>query len=219
MKHKKLIKDGNWYKLLKSAVAILNFFKNLFSNYNKMADDNLKKYKSLLSINLPDENILPKNEEDDDERFVKKDSKEEEKQTETVEEKIEDQSIIDKLKNFIFPKSNKRRDLDVEVGGLEVKKQKESNEKDVWDERSEEVDKMGSTDTFNTTGIKSVIWKQKRARLAAKKHAKEGAEAADVATSTQGDQNFNNTSYVARLKNMKQDRSEVTGGRNGGAWR
>jgi hypothetical protein len=190
-----------------------------------MADDNLKRYKSLLSINLFDKNILPKNEEDDDERFVKKDSKEEQKQTETVEEEIEkveakseDQSIIDKLKNFISPKNNKQRDLDSEVGGLEMKKQKESNEKDVWDERSEEVDKMGSTDTFNTTGMKSVIWKQKRAKLAAKKHAKEGAEALDAGAS-KGDQNFNNMSYVARLKNMKQDRSEVTGGKNGGAWR
>ena len=203
-------------------------------SYNKMTDDTLKKYKPLLSITLPDENILPKNEEDDeenneddDERFVKKDSKEEQKQTETAEEKIEAnpevKSIIGKLKNFIFPKSNKRRDLDLEVGGVEMKKQKKSDEKDVWDDRSEEVDKMGSTDTFNTTGMKSVVWKQKRARLAAKKHAKEGAEIG-AAAATQGTQNFNNMGYVARLKNMKQDRSGITGGKNGGndsggAWR
>jgi hypothetical protein len=195
-----------------------------------MTDDTLKKYKPLLSFTLPDENILPKNEEDDDERFVKKDSKEEQKQSETAKEKIEEveakpevQSIIGKLKKFFFPKSNKRRDLDLEVGGLEAEEQKKSDEKDVWDDRSEEVDKMGSTDTFNTTGMKSVVWKQKRARLAAKKHAKEGAEVG-VAAATEGSQNFNNMGYVARLKNMRQDRSGITGGKNGGndnggAWR
>ena len=195
-----------------------------------MADDTLKRYKPLLSITLPDENTFPKNEEDDDERFVKKDSKEEQKQTETAKEKIEKveakpevQGIIGKLKKFIFPKSNKRRDLDLEVGGMEVEEQKESNENDIWDERSEEVDKMGSTDTFNTTGMKSVVWKQKRARLAAKKHAQEGAEAG-TAAATEGAQNFNNMGYAARLKNMRQDRSGITGGKNGGndsggAWR
>ncbi len=196
-----------------------------------MTDDTLKKYKPLLSFTLPDENILPKNEEeDDDERFVKKDSKEEQKETKTAEEKIEEveekpevQSIIGKLKKFIFPKSNKRRDLDLEVGGLEMKKQKQSNEKDIWDDRSEEVDKMGSTDTFNTTGMRSVVWKQKRARLAAKKHAKEGAEVG-AAAAAEGTQNFNNMGYAARLKNMRQDRSGITGGKNGGndnggAWR
>jgi hypothetical protein len=163
---------------------------------------------------------LPKNEEDDDERFVKKDSKEEQKESKTAEEKIEEveekpevQSIIGKLKKFIFPKNNKRRDLDLEVGGLEMKKQKESNEKDIWDDRSEEVDKMGSTDTFNTTGMKSVVWKQKRARIDAKKHAKKGAEVG-AAADVEGTQNFNNMGYVARLKNMKQDRSGITGGRN-----
>jgi hypothetical protein len=193
-----------------------------------MTDDTLKKYKPLLSFTLPDENILPKNEEeeddddDDDERFIKKDSKEEQKETKTSEEKIEEveekpevQSIIGKLKKLIFPKSNKRRDLDLEVGGLEMKKQKQSNEKDVWDDRSEEVDKMGSTDTFNTAGMRSAIWQQKRARLAAKKHSKKGAE---------GTQNFNNMDYVTRLKNMRKDRSGITGGKNGGndnggAWR
>jgi len=195
-----------------------------------MTDDTLKKYKPLLSFTLPDENTLPKNEEDDDERFVKKDSKEEQKETKTAEEKIEEveakpevQGIIGKLKKFIFPKSNKRRDLDLEVGGLEAKEQKKSDEKDVWDDRSEEVDKMGSTDTFNTTGMKSVVWKQKRARLVAKKHAKKGAEAGAEAAA-QGDQDFNNMGYVARLKNMRQDRSGITGGKNGGndnggAWR
>ncbi|MES2961907.1 MAG: hypothetical protein V4694_05930 [Pseudomonadota bacterium] len=198
-----------------------------------MAQDNLKKYKPILSITLPDENTLPKNEEDDDERFIKKDSKEEQKQTEEAQEKIEEveakpevQSIIGKLKNFIFPKSNKRRDLDLEVGGLEAKEEKKSDEKDVWDERSEEVDKMGSTDTFNTTGMKSVVWKQKRARLAAKKHAKEGVEAAaaSIAANQGGESNFNNMGYVAKLQNMRQDRSGITGGKNGGndkggAWR
>jgi len=184
-----------------------------------MADDTLKRYKSLLSVTLPDENILPKNEEDDDERFVKKDSKEEQKESKTAEEKIEEaeeksefQGFIGKLKKFIFPKNNKRRDLDLEVGGLEMKKQKQSNEKDIWDDRSEEVDKMGSTDTFNTTGMRSAIWKQKRARIDAKKHAKKGGETRNIEAA--GTQNFNNMGYVARLKNMKQDRSGITGGRN-----
>ena len=73
---------------------------------------------------------------------------------------------------------------------------------------------MGSTDTFNTTGMKSVVWKQKRARLVAKKHAKKGAEAGAEAAA-QGDQDFNNMGYVARLKNMRQDRSGITDDKNG----
>jgi hypothetical protein len=101
-----------------------------------MNDNALKKYKSLLSFSLIDENTLSKNEEDDDERFVKKNSKEEQKQTQTTEEKIEKveskpevKGIFDKLKNFIFPKSNKQRDLDSEVGGLEAEEQKNQTKK------------------------------------------------------------------------------------------
>ena len=149
-------------------------------------------------------------EDEDDGRFVKKG--ESQKKIEAI---AEVKGIIGKLKNFIFPKNNQQRTLDHEVGGLEEEEQKESSEKDVWDDRSEEVDKMGSTNTFNTTGMKSVVWKQKRARLAAKKHAEQGAEAAGVTMATKAKQG----GYVDQLKNLRLDRSSINDDRGGGASR
>lgn len=71
----------------------------------------------------------------------------------------------------ITPKIDHVRTLDNEHGGLELETLKTSKkeQKDFWDDRSEEVDKMGSVDSFNSTGIRSVIAKNKRDRVRAKK--------------------------------------------------
>lgn len=155
-------------------------------------------------------------EEDDDQNFIKKDEPQEQKESEekdvnTKEEKPK--GIFQKLTGFIFPKNNQQRNLDKETGGLEAEKDKGISEKDVWDDRSEQVDKMGSTNVFKTSGMRSVVWKQKRKRLEAAKHAAEAAAIGDTlrknkvdledssGTPTQG--------YVARLQNMRQDHSTI----------
>jgi hypothetical protein len=71
----------------------------------------------------------------------------------------------------ITPKIDHVRTLDNEHGGLELETAKISKEeqKDAWDDRSEEVDKMGSVDSFNSTGIRSFIARNKRDRIRAKK--------------------------------------------------
>ena len=134
-------------------------------------ENRLKKY-----VNNSDE-------EDDDQNFIKKDD---------LQEAITD---FKKNQNLIKPKNNQQRNLDRETGGLEEdEEKKEESEKDVWDDRSEEVDKMGATDTFNTTSMKSVVWEQKQ-------KVKSGSS-------------FDDMGYVQRLKNLKQDHShENNGGR------
>jgi hypothetical protein len=71
----------------------------------------------------------------------------------------------------ITPKIDHVRTLDNEHGGLELETAKITKEeqKDIWDDRSEEVDRMGSVDSFNSTGIRSFIAKNKRDRIRAKK--------------------------------------------------
>lgn len=164
--------------------------------------------------------------EDSDQNFIKKDGEEkklEDHLREFVEEEnSEVQDIISELKNIIFPKNNQQRNLARETGGLEAEEKKEISAKDVWDDRSEEVDKMGSTDSFNTSGMKSVVWKQKRDRLAKKKyekeHLKNAAEAAAMtkespqrggisSAGTQGKSSFDNMSFTQKLQNFRQDRS------------
>lgn len=109
------------------------------------------------------EEILKKKKEDDsddDPNFIKKDDKEAEGQ-----EDFDVENVINKLKNVVWPESNQQRNLDRETGGLEVEKRKEISIEDIWDGRSEEVDLMGSTDTFNSTGVRSFVARKKRERL------------------------------------------------------
>ena len=149
--------------------------------------------------------------EDDDQNFIKKDEAQKAETKSEVKEDEELKGVIWKLKNLVFPKNNQIRDLDNEVGGLEVEEAKESSEADVWDGRSDEVDKM-ATNVFNSSGMRSVVWKKKREKLEAAKHGLAAASAVGtksknkatvsdgiIATPTEG--------YVARLKNLKLDRS------------
>ncbi|MBP7709794.1 MAG: hypothetical protein KA100_01835 [Rickettsiales bacterium] len=146
--------------------------------------------------------------EDDDQNFIRKDEPQEQKCE--VKEGEEVQGVIQKLKNVFFPKPNQQRNLARETGGLEVKKDKGISEDDVWDERSEEVDGM-ATNVFNSSGMRSVVWKKKRERLEAAELALELAEIGKTlkskgttATPTQG--------YISRLKNLQQDRTDINGG-------
>ncbi len=174
--------------------------------------------------NLEEElNKKPASDEDDDQNFIKKDSKEAKEDIVTKAEE-ELQGVVDdlkKMKDQIRPASNQQRNLDREVGGLEEGEQKENSEKDVWDDRSEEVDKMGSTDTFNTTGMKSVVWKQKQNRLKAKKLHEQGVDAAAAhghkgkgeAQQLEGlGLGVQKQSFTQRVQQLKQDRSHETEG-------
>ncbi len=179
-------------------------------------EEELKKKK--LAEDESDEDTTS-SDEDDDQNFIRKDEPQEEKESEeksTETKKNEPQGIFNKIKNFVFPKNNQQRNLDKETGGLEAEKDKGISEKDVWDDRSEQVDKMGSTDVFNTTGMRSVVWKKKRKRL---EEAKQAAEAAAIGSTLKKNKvdlkdSFGTPtqSYVAQIKNMRQDRSTIDNG-------
>lgn len=155
-------------------------------------------------------------EEDDDQNFIKKDEPQEQKEDEEKDVNAKEEKpkgIFQKLTEFVFPKNNQQRNLDKETGGLETKKDKGISEKDVWDDRSEQVDQMGSTNVFQTSGMRSVVWKQKRKRLEAAKNAAEAAAIGDTLQKNKVDlkDSFGapTQGYVARLKNMRQDRSTI----------
>jgi hypothetical protein len=152
--------------------------------------------------------------EDDDQNFIKKDSPEsQETKFSEVKESTQTKEIIEKLKDPIFPKNNQQRSLDVEIGGLESEEKKEISSEDVWDNRSEEVDKMGSIDTFNSTGIRSVIAKRKRERL---ELAKKIAAGKPLTKTEKKIESSENQSHLTRLKNLRQDRSHEIN-KNGGS--
>jgi len=185
-----------------------NFFEEVLA-------EELKKQLAVEAKKKAEEDGETDSEEDDDENFIRKDEPQEE--VKKTEEKSFD--IISKLKNLVFPKNNQQRNLARETGGLEVEKKKESSEKDVWDGRSEEVDKMGSTDVFNTSGMRSVIWKKKREKMAAK-HAMDAASAVGVklkgkVTVQDGIAVVPSQGYVARLKNLRQDHSGLNNDNSG----
>ncbi len=162
------------------------------------ASDPRKELKQKLEEIMGKLNLKQEDDEDDDQNFIKKD----EAQV-GVEPQPENQAMVK-------PESNQQRNLDRETGGLEEEQRQETGEKDIWDDRSEEVDKMGSTDVFNTTGMKSVVWKQKKDRLAKKRAEHQHAEAAGAAIEAQNkskEKSLDNMGYVERLKHLKQDRS------------
>ncbi|MDX2083051.1 MAG: hypothetical protein SFV53_03580 [Rickettsiales bacterium] len=171
-----------------------------------------------------------KNDKDDDQNFIKKDDdkndddKKNEKKSASenfAKHSEQDAAIKNKYrKNLIKPTNDQQRNLSIENGGLEQEEQKEIHVKDVWDDRGEEIKKM-SVDVFNTTGMKSLIWKQKREKIAAEKHHQKSAEALGIGALTgkkrknnQKTSDFDDMSYVEKLKHMKLDRSHENGGRN-----
>ncbi len=84
--------------------------------------------------------------------------------------------VKEKLKEAIHPKNEQLRSLGVEVGGLEegkkgakrkadeIENETEIQIEDVWDNRSEEVADM-TVEVFQTTGMRSLVDKQKRQKL------------------------------------------------------
>jgi hypothetical protein len=164
--------------------------------------------------------------EDDEPNFIKKDEEQQEEEIEKLAcdlSKLESQEIINDLRKSILPLSNQQRNLDRETGGLEENRAEgEYTSDDIWDNRSEEVDKMGSTDTFNTTGIRSFVWRKKKQMLDAKKLLKEIAKDAGVSAAVKGKvseaagSTNKQEGYVSRLRKLKQDRSHENQNNQGG---
>lgn len=79
---------------------------------------------------------------------------------------------LDEKDNAIRPEGFQQRNLDREVGGLEdgIKGPKETKEfepeiKDVWDERSNEIDEIGSINQLGGHDKESMTWRLKKIRL------------------------------------------------------
>jgi len=171
-----------------------------------------------MSVNFDEKNLeeelkkKPTHEEDDDEIFIRKDQPEEEQ---TEEKEQESLGLVEKLKRLVFPKNNQQRNLARENGGLEADKVSGISAKDAWDDRSEEVDKMGSTDVFNSTGMRSVVWRKKKDRLDAKKAAA-AAAAAPIVDNLKGkisvsdkESSRTNQGFVSRLQGFRQDQNDT----------
>jgi hypothetical protein len=186
-----------------------------------MADP--KQFQSILGKSFFGDETLPKpstyekKDEESDQRFVKKDEKKTEKKEEVDE-------VIEALRQSgVRPEGYQQRNLDNETGGLEAEERKEISSKDFWDERSEEVDKMGSVNAFQKSSIKAMIWRYKKQKLEAKKMGKEAAAAAaTMVKKGKGQQQGQDgqglgqqTTYSQKLRNLRQDRDHEAFGSMG----
>jgi hypothetical protein len=86
-------------------------------------------------------------------------------------------SLDENLDHSILPEGYKQRNLDREVGGLEEGKKgtKQTDEfekhvEDLWDKRSDEIDKIGSIDPLAGHDKESMTWRLKKIRLKIGKH-------------------------------------------------
>ncbi len=169
-----------------------------------------------------------------DQKFIKKD----EAVANKIEEVFESEEVVEVIKNVtdsINPKKNQQRNLDRENGGLEKQAKKQINEvggfenwqenqeskEDIWDDRSEEVDRMGSENPLGSSAKKSMIWRNKKKKMDEKKLLEVASEALlaknAAKTKNQGfDSSKPQQGFVANLKNLRQDRSVNFSNNNGG---
>ncbi|HLD77300.1 MAG TPA: hypothetical protein VI861_04125 [Rickettsiales bacterium] len=136
--------------------------------------------------------------EDDDQRFIKKNAELEE----VYEELKEDLDSEKKKLEGVRPEGNQQRDLNRETGGLEAEIDKGISEKDVWDDRHAQIEQMieDEQDLNNpskSSRNQSFIHRKKQE----KKNRKENEKAAQ--------DSFENMGYVARVRNMRKDRSTI----------
>ncbi len=85
---------------------------------------------------------------------------------------------LDEKDKSIRPEGFQQRNLDREVGGLEEgdkglkeTKKVEAEIKDVWDERSDKIDEIGSINQLGGHDKESMTWKLKKIRLKIGKYA------------------------------------------------
>jgi len=182
-------------------------------------------------IDNPTDEIKNKLDESDDQIFIGNQNYEEEIKAQLDAAFNNLLSDIADLKNQlqeaqnnkgVLPDVKKRRDLDIETGGVEggIKgttdvKEMEQAIKDVWDGRSEEVDKM-AVNVFETSGMRSVVDRKKKERLAAIKHAKDMKKNPEAASKddVKGDKKSEvpeKMSFLKKISKMKEDRSHEEG--------
>lgn len=134
----------------------------------------------------------------------------------------------EKIVGAIRPESNQQRNLDRETGGLEEEKKEKKTEpriEDVWDNRSEEVDKMGSVNPLRGDDKESMIWvlkKDKKEEMKLEKAAVALEAHHELKKHGKGFDSSNPTQqgFASKIKALKQDRSnEGNDGQNGGAYR
>ncbi len=116
--------------------------------------------------------------------------------------------------NSIRPENYQQRNLDREVGGLEggkkgVKKERDEPEKiieDIWDERSEDVDKMGSFIPLSGANKDLMLWKLKKIRLGIGKHLKNDQDEHDkTGVGTHYDSRFGQQGGFSQIIKARQD--------------
>ena len=137
--------------------------------------------------------------EDDDQNFIKKDG---EYINKLQEEVLADLADLEEHIEGILPESNQQRNLDRENGGLEAKAVSQKHDEDVWDKRGAEIqqmieDEQDLNNASKSSRDQSFINRKKQEKRHAKKH-KESAQ-----------DSFEDMGYVKRLRNMRQDRTEI----------
>ena len=159
-----------------------NIAQNLDSAQGDVDFDDDSAMRNAVSNTDEDSYLGNPGDEDDEERFIKKD--EINSELEAINKKIVGQ-IMANLEEYkqevkgIRPNTNKNRSLSHEQGGLEVKKHDGKSEEDVWDDRSEEVTDMGEdayehmTDASTSTIRQSFVHRQKQDKK--RKKRKNGA--------------------------------------------
>ncbi len=154
--------------------------------------------------------------ESDEPNFIKKDEKDSENKIEELVEEVKADLIkIGRKLSGIRPEGNQQRNLDRETGGMEAEKDKGISEKDAWDSRPEQIQKMieDAQDLNNASKSsrqKGFIHVKKQQKKAEKSHEKavEAVEAGFVA-------NLN------RMRKARLDNSNAfsSGKQNGGGGR
>jgi hypothetical protein len=128
--------------------------------------------------------------------------------------------IVENLKEStaVRPEGNQQRNLDRELGGVEVGEYKETGEKDVWDERSNQIDQEGSIDQLGSAGKKSMIWRKKKEKIDEKKmdKARDASEAHQEnrkqGTGTGFDSRYGNQAGFGQMIKARNDFGNDRGG-------
>lgn len=123
-----------------------------------------------------------------------------------------------KTKNKIFPANNQQRNLDREVGGVEQKESYTTSPKDVWDERTEEIQEMNDDyeEYTHSSTFESIIWRKKQ-----KKKQDKADEIADIAETIDNNSNKNhennsggfdsryeNNSFVQKITSLRGNKDD-----------
>lgn len=144
--------------------------------------------------------------EDDDQNFIKKDEK---KSFEEIRNEVasglasEVKNLVDKLTYLVRPVKKQERNLDTEIGGLEIDYSKKIGDgKDIWDDQAKNISETANqvdANEFEGTQNRSFTFNKKRRRIQKKKrgkddHAEEALSYAEAVKQARADNKTNNNS-------------------------